>query len=181
MKRILVILMTASCTALYAGDFSKTGNYKIHDYDYQVNRYYFGIVNPADDDKTINICVYDSVRDKSVNIFSTDNSEVITGFIFQRGYSVKKREYILNNRHGYDSYDDMSGIDFKKASPNLLIITRSEREKTKKLYMCAKTGENLKEIYRFDDDTKYEMDNVNSRIIFRKQSGRQLVITSFSY
>lgn len=181
MKKIILIAFIISCTALYAGDFSKSGSRRIHEYDYQVNRYYFGVVNPSEDDETINICVYDSVKDKSVYIFPADNGEVITALIFQVGYSARKREFILNNRYNYDSYEEISGIDFKKASSNLLIITRSEREKINKLYMCAKTGENLKVIYSFDDETKYEMDNVNSKIIFRKQAGRQLVITSFTY
>lgn len=87
----------------------------------------------------------------------------------------------MNDENGNASFDDALQMDYSKASKNLIIITYSNTEHSKRLYTCSKTGENLKLLTRFGEDTGYDIDSVNNRVILRKQSGRQLVIESFPY
>lgn len=156
---------------------------KIDGYDRQTSRYYYGIENDEDgDNRYVNIAVYDIKSNKLVHIFPIGNTDQITDFYYQAGFSAELSRAVLNNE---DLENQNSGksvkMDYSRASQNLIIVTYSRKEKNHLVWLCGKSGEGLRQIAAFGDTSRMEIDTYFNKILIIKTERNRMSIDQYPY
>ena len=135
------------------------------------------------------VSIHDINNGKTINIFNDTTKREITRFYFESAYFEKYRSIEFN--YGFDSIQHDKGlfqfanntdVGKREISDRLIIECQDPRTKMISIWICDKTGGNLKKVFEYKEyRATFEIDVKNRKLRTYKQVGNKMEINEADY